>query len=143
MRVPVGVTPAERVYLAYRDDRADYADWITTASLPASALDRQRVVVDSLADLADVAIDTGERVVHDAARGAYVVVHDEYAYTFQPPADPREAPDGDGEAATADAAATDDQGLPVGDAPANALESAFDDPATFGDDVSSNASGED
>jgi hypothetical protein len=149
----VGVTAAERAYLAYRDDRADYADWITSASLPESALDRQRVVVDTLADLADVAIDAGERVVHDADRGTYVVVHDDYAYTFQPPADPRETVENDvdrdadpanvgGERDVADAldpAATTDGGNAVDDAFESASEvDSFGSPS--GDDAFGSAS---
>lgn len=159
------VDDAELERLAYREDRADYADWITTATLPASALDRERVVVDSLAGLADVAIDAGERVVHDETRDAYAVVHGDYAYTFRPPADPREdspgehdadadgefeALDVDGEfepvAADSEVGANEDgrpdagDGDPVlsfDDAPA----AAFEDPATFGED--SETSGDD
>lgn len=160
----VGVTPTERAYLDYRDDRADYADWITTATLPASALDRQRVVVDSLAGLADVAIDAGERVVHDETRDAYVVVHGDYAYTFQPPDDPHDADaDGEFEALDADgefeAVAADrevdanadgrhdhgdgDPMFSFDDASANAVDAVLDDPATFDEDATSEASGED
>ncbi|WP_323674403.1 DUF5305 domain-containing protein [Halorubellus sp. PRR65] len=129
------VDDAELAALAYREDRADYADWITEGRLPSTALDRPRVVVDSLAGLADVAIDAGERVVHDRDRGEYVVVHDDLLYVFEPPADPYDAPVDDApaddvpddEAAAADAlAATDapadgapDDDAPVDDAPAD------------------------
>jgi hypothetical protein len=138
------VDDTERVRLAYREDRTDYADWITEARLPSTVRDRPRVAVDSLAGLADVAIDAGERVVHDPERDEYAVVHGDLLYTFEPPApvdgDDALASDdatltagaGDGEDATltAGASTTDTmavEDLPFGDEDARDPDAVLDD----------------
>ena len=110
----------ELAQLAYREDRTDYADWITDGRLPSAARDRPRVAVDSLAGLADVAIDAGERVVHDRERGEYAVVHGDLLYVFEPPTDPG----GDARGETDDALTRTD---------ASAAPDLLDDPATFDD----------
>lgn len=68
----------ERAYLAYRDDREDLEEWITTMSLPEE-------IAASLGDLVDFAIDTDSRVVYDPDRDLYVVVHEETHYGYRPP----------------------------------------------------------
>lgn len=130
-RDALSLSDAERAWLAYQDDRSDYADWITAARLPEQVHDRPVVVVDTLADLADVAIDADERVVHDRDRGDYAVVHDDLLYVFDPPADPDQ---GD---ALADADATDAPGRTADplDTEARSLDddAGLDDAADFDD----------
>jgi hypothetical protein len=135
-RDALSLSDVERAWLAYHDDRSDYADWITAARLPEQVHDRPVVVVDTLADLADVAIDVDERVVHDRDRETYAVVHDDLLYVFDPPADPNHADAlADTDAVdvperTAEPLDTDD--LPFGDADDSLDErTGLDDAAVF------------
>ncbi|ESP89558.1 DUF5305 domain-containing protein [Candidatus Halobonum tyrrellensis] len=99
-RGTVPLTDDERAYLSYRADRADFDEWVSTASLPAEAFDRPRVEVDSLADLVDVAIDTDGRVLATPDGSGYYLVVDGFLYAYDPPERPDEA--GVAEATTAD-----------------------------------------
>ncbi|WP_435066893.1 DUF5305 family protein [Haloplanus sp. C73] len=60
-----------------------YADWITQGTLPEGTA-RTAVGTDSLEGLVDVAIDTGERVIYDAERGQYAVLHGQTRYVHIP-----------------------------------------------------------
>ena len=84
-------TPAEREWLAYRDDRAEFDDVITTARLPASACEGSRAEVESLAALARLGIDLEFAVIYDPGRNRYVVRDGDLRYVFEPP----QLPDGD------------------------------------------------
>lgn len=68
--------------LAHRVHRARYSDWISTAELPAD-LGEPSVRTSSLEDLVDVAIDTGNRVVHDPERGVYAVFAATATYRYE------------------------------------------------------------
>lgn len=82
------LTAAERERLRYEDHRSEFGEWISTVRLPEAALDRPEATADSLAALADVAIDTGNPVIEDPERETYYVV-DDVVYTYRPPEDTR------------------------------------------------------
>ena len=82
----LALTDAEREYLSYRDDRAEFAEWITTFRLPASVHERPTAEADSLRDLVDFAIDNDTGVVEDPETGAFHAVSGEFVYTYRPPA---------------------------------------------------------
>jgi hypothetical protein len=111
----LALTGAERAWLDYRDDRADFDDWISTIRLPEEARGLPVAEADSLADLVDFAIDTDNAVLESPDGSTYHVVHDGYRYTFEAPAAPADAavgeqatggdgdddpPDGDGAEST-------------------------------------------
>lgn len=87
----LALTDAERAWLAYRDDRADFDDWISTVRLPAEANSLPVATADSLADLVNVAIDTDNAVFETPEGDAYSVVHDGFHYTFTAPPSPTPA----------------------------------------------------
>lgn len=61
-----------------------YEEWISRGTLP--PLDaRSTVLMEGLADLVDVAIDTDGRVVYDATREAYAVIDGRQAYVYLEP----------------------------------------------------------
>jgi len=80
------VSDAEREWLAYRDDRTDFEEWISTARLPDESYRLPEADAASLADLADIAIDTDNPVVFDPDTQAYHVLHDGVRYSYEPPA---------------------------------------------------------
>ena len=84
----LALTPAERDYLSYSDDRAEFAEWITTFRLPASVHERQEARAESLRDLVDFAIDNDTGVVEDPETGAYHAVDGDFVYTYRPPSPP-------------------------------------------------------
>ena len=126
------LTPTEREYLSYRDDRSEFAEWITAIRLPKSVHERPEAEASSLRDLVDFAIDNDTGVVEDPGTNAYHAVTDEFVYTFTPPAlaaedaaddeeiggDAATGPAGDGAAgsdgATNGAASDDDESEWVG-----------------------------
>lgn len=58
-----------------------YEEWISSGTLP--PIDpRSVVVMETLADLVDVAIDTDRRVVYDAVQGCYAVIDGTGVYVF-------------------------------------------------------------
>jgi len=83
------LTDAEREWLAYRDDRTDFDEWISTVRLPEEARDLPVAQAETLADLVDVAIDSDNPVLEHPDGDAYSVVHDGYRYTFEAPMKPR------------------------------------------------------
>ena len=130
----IALTEAEREWLAYRDDRSDFDDWISTIRLPEEARGLPVAEADTLADLVDFAIDTDNSVLERPGGGVFHVVHDGYRYTFEAPSDPTRldelgsdgetdppddatvAPDGEG------ATTADDDGAETGDTTAPAAE---------------------
>ncbi|WP_186313378.1 DUF5305 domain-containing protein [Halorubrum salsamenti] len=84
--VGLALTPAEREYLSYRDDRAEFAEWITSIRLPEPVHERPEAEASTLRDLVDFAIDNDTGVVEDPATDAYHAVTDEFVYTYTPPA---------------------------------------------------------
>ncbi|AUX08756.1 hypothetical protein AArcSl_1121 [Halalkaliarchaeum desulfuricum] len=90
------VDDAERDWLAFRDDRSEFDEWVTRISLPEEALRRPTARAASLQDLVDFAIDNSAGVVEDPERNAFFVITDEYVYTYEPPAGPDPGRDRDG-----------------------------------------------
>jgi hypothetical protein len=79
------LTAAERDYHAFRDDRAEFDEWVVRARLPESVLDRERADAETLADLVDYAIDADVGVVEDTRTGAFYAVTPELLVAFDPP----------------------------------------------------------
>ncbi|AXR77108.1 DUF5305 domain-containing protein [Natrarchaeobaculum sulfurireducens] len=90
-RVPEPTT-AEREWLAYRNDVAEFDEVIVPATLPESVLEKPHAAVPSLAALAELGIDTGEAIVHDRETGRYLVAVDDVAYVYDPPSVPSSRP---------------------------------------------------
>ncbi|WP_164722009.1 DUF5305 family protein [Haloterrigena salifodinae] len=82
------LTETEREWLAYRTDRSEFEEVITTVSLPASELAEPRATVDSLATLARLGIDLEAAVLFDSDENRYVVRGDGVRYVFEPPRPP-------------------------------------------------------
>jgi len=87
-RGSIALSEAEREWLAYRDDRAEFDEWISSVRLPDEAEDLPIAEAETLADLVDVAIDSDNPVLESPDGEAYHVVHDGYRYTFAAPSDP-------------------------------------------------------
>jgi hypothetical protein len=85
-RGQIDLSPAEEELLAYKDEREDFDEWISTIQLPDEAFDLPRAEAASLGALVDFAIDTDNGVIEDPDDGSYFVVDDGYLYTYQPPA---------------------------------------------------------
>jgi hypothetical protein len=116
----LALAPAERDYLSYSDDRAEFAEWITTFRLPASVHERQEARAESLRDLVDFAIDNDTGVVEDPETGAYHAVDGEFVYTYRPPSPPTAGSDGSaGSDASVDAADDADAATAEADDAAN------------------------
>ena len=92
------LTDREREWLAYREDRSEFDEWVTTFWLPPEAFDRPEAEAASLADLVDFAIDTDGGVVESPNGSEYYVVHEEFLYTYTAPQPPRRARDAESEA---------------------------------------------
>jgi hypothetical protein len=82
------LTAAERDYLAFRDDRAEFDEWVVRARLPPAVHDRERADAESLADLVDYAIDAAVGVVEDTASGLFYAITRDLVVAFDPPAEP-------------------------------------------------------
>lgn len=61
--------------------RRKYADWISKGSIP-MWVGQNYVELDSLEGVVDVAIDTQERVVHDARRDLFAVISEDVVYYY-------------------------------------------------------------
>jgi hypothetical protein len=124
------VGPAERDWLAHRNERSEYDEWIHAVDLPSEAEALPRARADSLADLVDLAIDVDAAVLESSDGGTYRVVHDGYRYVYEAPPAPDawtwRAADADGTDEPAAAAAEADPGTSAPEATAAA---AGDDPA--------------
>lgn len=82
------LTEAERRYLSYRADRAEFDDWIRAVKLPPDRDDRPRARAESLADLAEYAIDADTAVLAAPDRSVYRVFDGGYVYVYEPPDPP-------------------------------------------------------
>jgi hypothetical protein len=85
------LTDAEREWLTYREHRAEFDEWITGFSVPQEVFDRPRAEAASLGDLVDFAIDTDSGVVESPDGSQYLVVNDEFLYTYTAPEPPESA----------------------------------------------------
>jgi hypothetical protein len=84
------VSPAEQAWLAYRNDRADFDEWIATIRLPEAVKTYPIAEADALSDLVDFAIDTNNGVLESPDDRTYHVVHDGCLYRFEAPPTPDE-----------------------------------------------------
>jgi len=84
----LALSPRERDRLAYRDDRAEFDDWIVRMRPPESVCDRPTVEAETLGDLVDFAIDADTAVIEHPEEGYYVVLHDGFRYVYEPPVVP-------------------------------------------------------
>jgi len=109
----LALSPEEEAYLSYRDDRSEFAEWITQIRLPDSVFERPRAEASSLRDLVDFAIDNDTGVVEDPQSGAFYAVTGELLYTYQPPSPANGASD-DGVGPTSEAE-TDERADETGD----------------------------
>jgi len=81
----LGFSAAERARLEFESTRQEFDDWITTARLPPTVLDRPKVEVDSLSGLVDTAIDVDARVFERPDGTAFYVPHEDLLYVYTPP----------------------------------------------------------
>jgi hypothetical protein len=79
------LTPTEQASLDHRMRHEEFSEWISRVTLPDAVDDRPRAEAHSLTALADVAIDTDERVLFDPEHGRYVVLADGLCYVYEPP----------------------------------------------------------
>lgn len=85
VRGELELTAAERDWLAYRDDRSTFDEWIHAVELPPEARELPRARATSLADLVDLAIDVDATVLAAPDGRTYHVVHDGYLYAYVAP----------------------------------------------------------
>lgn len=81
----LALTQAEREYLSYRDDRSEFAEWVTQIRLPETVHERPEASASTLRDLVDFAIDNDTGVIEDPETGAFHAVTSDLVYTYQPP----------------------------------------------------------
>jgi len=86
----IELTDAERSYMAYEQSRAEFDDWITTARLDPETFASERIEVETLDGLVDVAIDSDRRVLQDVATDTCYCRVDGLVYRYEPPAEPPE-----------------------------------------------------
>ena len=70
------LSPSTRTGIRLQGERNSFDEWISTGRVPPVGDDERIVVVDSLTDLVDVAIDSERRVIEDADSATYVVFDD-------------------------------------------------------------------
>ncbi|MFW5895835.1 MAG: DUF5305 domain-containing protein [archaeon] len=84
------LSAAERDLLAFRDERAEFDEWVVRATLSTAFEDRPRAEAASLEDVVDFAIDAGTGVVEDPVSGLFYAVAEELVVVYEPPALARE-----------------------------------------------------
>jgi len=89
-RNSLSVAEREREWLAYRNARTEFDDWITVANTSGAAPPASTVEVQSLDGLVDVAIDSDRCVIESRDRNRFVVFGDDRTYVYEPPASPTE-----------------------------------------------------
>lgn len=95
-RDALALSDAERDYLAFRDDRAEFDEWVVRARLPEAVLDRERAEAASLSDLVDFAIDADVGVVEDTRTGSFYAVTRDLLVAYDPPEPPGASLSGEG-----------------------------------------------
>lgn len=79
LRVYGRLPDREELERAY--DRSRFGEWISLGTVPeADAYDR--VAIEGLTDLIDVAIDSDKRIIHDPERGLYAVIDGRVIYEY-------------------------------------------------------------
>lgn len=132
VRGTLSVSERERDWLAYRNTRAEFDEWITVASLPDADHRGAAIEVATLEGLVDVAIDTDQRVLEDRTSGLLVVYGEDRTYTYAPPSLPGDDPladddatgGGDGQVADVLAPSAGDDANPDGDEERATVDSA-------------------
>jgi hypothetical protein len=81
----VDVSETEREWLAYRDAREEFDDWITRADISATDMPPSTVTVETLEGLVDIAIDVDSRVLRDTDRDGFFVFDENRVYRYDPP----------------------------------------------------------
>lgn len=84
----LALSETDREWLAYKDDRTDFDEWITTIDPPTEVTTSPTAEAATLADLVNFAIDTDNAVLTPSNESVYYVIHDETKYQYQPPANP-------------------------------------------------------
>jgi hypothetical protein len=88
---------AEQDLLAFRDERAEFDEWVVRARLPEAVHERPRATAESLSDVVDFAIDSDTAVVEDPDSGTLYAVDDQLLVAYEPPELARTAETGDGD----------------------------------------------
>lgn len=81
LEVPEG----ERAAAAFERERDEFDDWISRGSVSTDVTERDAVEIETLEELADVAIDVDSRVVEDVEDGTFYVLTDDVRYEYAPP----------------------------------------------------------
>ncbi len=90
------LSEAERDLLAFREERAEFDEWVVRARLSTAFDDRARADAESLGDVVDFAIDADTGVIENPDTGLFYAVADELVVVYEPPALARpEPPAGD------------------------------------------------
>lgn len=90
------LSAAERRYLEFLDERAEFDEWVVSMRLPAELYDRPRADAESLSDVVNFAIDTDSGVVEDPDTGTFYAVGEELLVAYDPPTPPAESAVDDG-----------------------------------------------
>ncbi|WP_302082419.1 DUF5305 domain-containing protein [Salinibaculum rarum] len=91
----LSVSETEREWLAYRDARNEFDDWISSVHVPETELPDSTVDVESLEDLVDIAIDTDGRVLEATDHDRFLLFGEHRTYAYTPPS-PDTLPSGPG-----------------------------------------------
>ncbi len=87
------LSAAERDLLAFRDERAEFDEWVVRARLSTDEFDgRTRADAESLEDVVDFAIDAGTGVVEDPQSRLFYAIAEELVVVYEPPALARREP---------------------------------------------------
>jgi hypothetical protein len=78
----------EREWLAHRDARQEFDDWITRTDGSSLSVPETAITVATLEGLVDVAIDTDSRVLSDPAGEVFAVFTTSQVYRYDAPSDP-------------------------------------------------------
>ncbi|ADD04903.1 uncharacterized protein Nmag_1324 [Natrialba magadii ATCC 43099] len=79
------LTPEDQTRLEYLDARAEFEPMTTRVTLPDEAVTGPTAAVETLATLADLAIDLESPLVFDERTGWYLVRGSDVVYVFEPP----------------------------------------------------------
>nr|WP_303646742.1 DUF5305 family protein [Haloarchaeobius salinus] len=86
--VRIAPTDTELARSQFETEREEFAEWISTGTVPESIRSRTAVEMDSLTGLVDVAIDTDSRVIESNDDGRFYVPDGELCYVYEPPTEP-------------------------------------------------------
>lgn len=84
----ISVSKRERDWLAYRNAREEFADWITVAQVVEDDLPAPSMLMETLVGLVDIAVDTDNRVIEERSRDRFLIFDGETLYAYDPPAAP-------------------------------------------------------